>query len=163
MLFVVIHDRAFPRGLACFVTIWLNNHVVTKQEAHQFDSEQLDAIFSALADPIRRAIIARLTQGDANVAELAEPFDVSQPAISKHLKVLERSGLITRHRFATARYCHLEVDVLKATNIWIEQYRRYWEASYDRLDELLKTQGKPKAALRKTSVAENTNKKRNKK
>ncbi|HEX5164976.1 MAG TPA: metalloregulator ArsR/SmtB family transcription factor [Thermomicrobiales bacterium] len=100
-------------------------------------SDQLTAVFGALADPTRRAILARLTEGDATVAELAAPFSVSQPAISKHLKVLERAGLISRQRRATARISHLEAEPLRVATAWLAGYREYWDESFDRLDELL--------------------------
>jgi DNA-binding transcriptional ArsR family regulator len=99
--------------------------------------EQLDAIFGALADPTRRAILARLAEGDASVYELTAPFDVSQPAISKHLKVLESAGLISRTRRATARLSHLEADPLRTATEWLVDYREYWEESHVRLDALL--------------------------
>jgi DNA-binding transcriptional ArsR family regulator len=99
--------------------------------------DQLSAVFGALADPTRRAILTRLTQGDATVAELAAPFRVSQPAISRHLKVLEQAGLISRRRRATARLSHLEAEPLRDATIWLARYREYWDESYDRLDELL--------------------------
>ena len=105
----------------------------------------LDATFAALADPTRRAIMARLATGDASVLELAAPFAMSQPAISKHLKVLERAGLISRTRSAQRRPCRLEARPLKAATDWLEGYRRFWEGSFERLDELLdelKTQQK---------------------
>ena len=101
--------------------------------------DQLDAVFGALSDPTRRAILARLTQGDATVAELAAPFRMSQPAISRHLKVLEQAGLISRSRRATARLSHLEAQPLREAVAWLFDYREYWEESYDRLDELLKS------------------------
>jgi DNA-binding transcriptional ArsR family regulator len=97
----------------------------------------LDAAFAALADRTRRAILARLADGDASVTELAEPFAMSQPAVSKHLAVLERAGLITRSRDAQRRPCHLEPERLRAVSEWLGSYRAYWEASYGRLDELL--------------------------
>ena len=97
----------------------------------------LDATFAALADPTRRAILARLASGDADVTELAEPFAMSQPAISKHLKVLERAGLVSRRRDAQRRPCRLEARPLAEVTGWLESYRRFWEASYQRLDELL--------------------------
>lgn len=100
--------------------------------------DQLDAVFSALADPTRRAILARLTGGDANVAELAAPFRMSQPAVSRHLKVLERAGLISRRRRATARLSHLEAKPLREATAWLADYREYWDESYERLDSLLK-------------------------
>jgi DNA-binding transcriptional ArsR family regulator len=98
---------------------------------------QLDAVFGALADPTRRAILARLADGDATVATLAAPFRISQPAISRHLKVLERAGLISRRRRATARLSHLEAAPLREATAWLARYRAYWEESHDRLDELL--------------------------
>ncbi|MGA7671270.1 MAG: metalloregulator ArsR/SmtB family transcription factor [Nitrolancea sp.] len=101
-------------------------------------SDQLSQIFAALADPTRRAILERLTQGEANVTELAEPFDMSLPAVSKHLKVLERAGLITRGRDAQWRPCRLEAAPLKDVSDWAERYRRYWDASFNRLDAYLK-------------------------
>ncbi|GAA2110397.1 ArsR/SmtB family transcription factor [Actinomadura alba] len=97
----------------------------------------LDATFTALADPTRRAILARLASGEATVTELAAPFDMSQPAISKHLKVLERAGLISRGRDAQRRPCRLEARPLKTATDWLENYRAYWEDGYRRLDELL--------------------------
>ena len=100
---------------------------------------QLDAVFGALADPTRRSILARLARGEASVAELVAPFDISQPAISRHLKVLERAGLITRTRRATARLSHLRAEPLREATVWLAGYREYWEESYERLDELLTT------------------------
>ena len=100
-------------------------------------AEQLDAVFGALADPTRRAILTRLTRGEATVAELAAPFSVSQPAISRHLKVLERAGLISRTRRATARLSHLRAQPLRDATVWLAAYREFWEESYERLDELL--------------------------
>lgn len=98
---------------------------------------QLSATFAALADPTRRAILAHLARGEASVTELARPFEMSLPAISKHLKVLERAGLITRGREAQWRPCRLEAEPLKDAADWIEQYRQFWEESFDRLDEYL--------------------------
>ncbi len=100
-------------------------------------SYTLDATFAALADPTRRAILARLASGAASVAELAEPFDMSQPAISKHLKVLERAGLISRGREAQRRPRRLEPRPLADATDWIERYRRLWEGNYKRLDAVL--------------------------
>lgn len=100
---------------------------------------QLNAVFGSLADPIRRAILVRLTQGDATVAELAAPFNVSQPAISRHLKVLERAGLISRRRRATARLSHLEAEPLREATQWMARYQVFWEESDDRIDMLLAT------------------------
>jgi DNA-binding transcriptional ArsR family regulator len=99
--------------------------------------DRLSLVFGALADPTRRAILARLTEGDATVAELAAPFDMSQPAISKHLKVLENAGLISRTRRATARLSHLEAEPLRSVTTWLAGYQRFWEESHERLDELL--------------------------
>jgi DNA-binding transcriptional ArsR family regulator len=101
-------------------------------------SQQLDATFSALADPTRRAILARLSTGEASVKELAQPFQMSLPAISKHLKVLEHAGLIARGKSAQWRPCRLEAGPLKEASDWIDQYRRFWEESFDRLDEVLR-------------------------
>jgi DNA-binding transcriptional ArsR family regulator len=107
--------------------------------------DRLDATFAALADPTRRAILARLASGDASVMELAEPFAMSQPAISKHLKVLERAGLISRGRDAQRRPRRLEAKPLADANQWLERYRRYWEENFQRLDVLLEElQNKPK-------------------
>jgi DNA-binding transcriptional ArsR family regulator len=105
------------------------------------DSERLDDTFAALADPTRRAILARLMAGAASVTELAEPFDMTLPAVSKHLKVLERAGLITRGREAQWRPCRLEADPLREVADWVEGYRRFWEESerrYERLDNYLR-------------------------
>ena len=99
--------------------------------------ERLDSTFAALADPTRRAILARLVGGEASVKELAEPFEMSLPAISKHLKVLERAGLISRGRERQWRPARLEAGPLKEVAEWTEAYRRFWEESYDRLDEYL--------------------------
>jgi DNA-binding transcriptional ArsR family regulator len=103
----------------------------------QLPSQRLDATFAALADPTRRAILARLASGDASVMELAEPFSMTQPAISKHLKVLERAGLISRGRDAQRRPRRLEAKPLAAATEWLEDYRRFWEGSFQRLDALL--------------------------
>lgn len=100
--------------------------------------ERLDAAFAALADPTRRAIVSSLSRGDATVNELAEPFDMSLPGISKHLKVLERSGLISRQRRAQFRPCHLEVEALDAALDWIDTQRRMWDERFDKLDAHLR-------------------------
>ncbi|MDB5394025.1 MAG: hypothetical protein JWM91_1531 [Rhodospirillales bacterium] len=100
--------------------------------------DHISTTFSALADPTRRAILARLASGEASVTELAEPFEMSLPAISKHLKVLERAGLIARGREAQWRPCRLEAGPLKDVAAWLERYRRFWEGSFDRLDDYLK-------------------------
>ena len=102
------------------------------------DVHQLDATFAALADPTRRAILNRLRLGEASVTELAEPFSMSLPAVSKHLKVLENAGLIVRGREAQWRPCRLEAGPLKEAAAWIEDYRRFWEERYDRLEDLLR-------------------------
>jgi DNA-binding transcriptional ArsR family regulator len=99
--------------------------------------DRLSAVFGALADPTRRAILTRLAEGDANVAELSAPFAVSQPAISRHLKVLEQAGLISRTRRATARLSHLEAEPLREATAWLANYQEFWDESYERLDELL--------------------------
>ncbi|GAB1817092.1 ArsR/SmtB family transcription factor [Herbidospora sp. RD11066] len=101
----------------------------------------LDATFAALADPTRRAILARLAEGEATVTELAAPFAMSQPAISKHLKVLEKAGLITRGRDAQRRPCRLAAEPLKEATEWLAGYRDFWEARYQNLDLLLKDLG----------------------
>ena len=101
-------------------------------------ADHLTETFAALADPTRRAILARLATGEAPVTELAKPFDISMPAISKHLKVLERAGLIARSREAQWRPCRIEAGRLKEVAEWVEEYRRFWEQSLDRLDEYLK-------------------------
>ncbi|MFC5585411.1 ArsR/SmtB family transcription factor [Nitratireductor kimnyeongensis] len=100
-------------------------------------ADVLSATFSALADPTRRAMLARLAEGEATVNELAEPFEMTLPAISKHLKVLEKAGLVSRGKHAQFRPCRLEAAPLKDIAGWVEAYRRYWEASFDRLDSYL--------------------------
>ena len=108
-------------------------------------TERLNATFAALADPTRRAILARLTSGEASVLELAKPFTMSQPAISKHLRVLERAGLISRGRDAQRRPCRIEAKPLAEASEWLEGYRQFWESNFQRLDTLLdemKTQEK---------------------
>ena len=102
-------------------------------------SKNLDTTFAALADPTRRAILARLADGDVSVTELAAPFEMSLPAISKHLKVLERAGLIVRGRDAQWRPCRLDARPLQEVAVYLEKYRQFWEASFDRLDDYLKT------------------------
>ncbi|MDZ4777922.1 MAG: metalloregulator ArsR/SmtB family transcription factor [Alphaproteobacteria bacterium] len=111
------------------------------------DADRLDATFAALADPTRRAILARLATGEASVAELAEPFAISQPAVSKHLKVLERAGLISIGQDAQRRPRKLEAEPLKEANAFLERYRALWEMNFVRLDALLdEMQGKPPKA-----------------
>lgn len=134
-----------------WITYWLFNDMV-------MDSE-LNATFLALADPTRRAILARLSHGEASVAELAEPFDMSQPAISKHLKVLERAGLITVGQDAQRRPRRLRPEPLAQANAWIEQYREIWEGNYRRLDVLLaelQRAPKPSRAARRGGAAPGT-------
>jgi len=99
--------------------------------------DRLSTVFSALADPTRRAILARLARGEATVTALAEPFQMSLPAVSKHLKVLEKAGLISRSREAQWRPCRLEAKPMKAVADWLDEYRGFWEGSFDRLDEYL--------------------------
>src|SRR6516225_1673524 len=111
--------------------------------------DHLSTTFAALADPTRRAILARLSSGEAPVTELAKPFEMSLPAISKHLKVLERAGLIARGRDAQWRPCRLSARPLKDAADWLEEYRRFWEESFDRLDDYLRQlQAKNKRAAR---------------
>jgi len=118
----------------------------------------LDATFAALADGTRRAILARLASGEASVTELAKPFDMSLPAISKHLKVLERAGLIARGRDAQWRPARLDAGPLKEVADWVDHYRKFWEESFDRLDEYLREIQKKE----KDNVPKNRNSRRNK-
>src|SRR3981189_463823 len=106
--------------------------------SRQLPTGELDATFAALADPTRRAILARLASGEASVTELAEPFEMSLPAISKHLKVLERAGLIARGREAQWRPCRLAAGPLKDAADWLDHYRRFWDESFDRLEDYLR-------------------------
>ena len=115
-------------------------------------ADRLSPVFAALADPTRRAILARLSLGETTVKELMEPYDMSPPAITKHLKVLEKAGLISRGREAQWRPCRLEAGPLRQVSDWVEDYRRYWEQSFDRLDAYLeRLQGKkePRHARKK--------------
>ena len=113
-------------------------------------ADHLSATFAALADPTRRAILARLSLGETSVSELAEPFEISLPAVSKHLKVLERAGLVARGREAQWRPCRIDAGPLREVADWLEHYRRFWEQSLDRLDEYLKElQSKEKKNVRK--------------
>jgi DNA-binding transcriptional ArsR family regulator len=116
----------------------------------QQTSDHLDAIFLALADPTRRAILARLSLGEASVSELAEPFEISQPAISKHLKLLERARLISVGQDAQRRPRRLEGQPLAEASAWLEQYREIWEANFERLDGLLEEMQRPAARTRRT-------------
>jgi DNA-binding transcriptional ArsR family regulator len=114
--------------------------------------DRLSETFQALADPTRRAILARLALGETSVNELAEPFDMSLPAVSKHLKVLERAGLISRSREAQYRPCKLEPQTLKGIDEWLEEYRRFWEARLDRLDAYLQKLQRPDPKRRKAKT-----------
>ena len=105
--------------------------------------DRLSAVFGALADPTRRAILARLTEGDANVAELAAPFAMSQPAISRHLKVLEQAGLVSRNRRGTARLSHLEAEPLREVTAWLAGYQAFWDDRFSQLDQLLESLQRP--------------------
>ena len=107
--------------------------------------DQLSSVFAALADPTRRAILAQLSLGETSVTEIAKPFSISMPAVSKHLKVLERAGLVVRGREAQSRPCRLQPGPLQEAAKWIEEYRRFWEASFDRLEDYL-GQMKPRKA-----------------
>jgi DNA-binding transcriptional ArsR family regulator len=108
-------------------------------------SDQLSTTFKALADPTRRAILARLSLGETSVLELAKPFEMSLPAISQHLKVLEKAGLVARGREAQWRPCRLDAAAMKAATEWLDEYRRFWDGSFDRLDRYLaKSQSKDK-------------------
>jgi DNA-binding transcriptional ArsR family regulator len=117
-----------------YFTIWLNK----RSSALQMFSDRLSTIFAALADPTRRAILARLASGETSVTELAKPFEMTLPAVTKHLKVLQRAGLITRGREAQWRPCRLKAEPLKDAVDWLEHYRRHWEESFDRLEDYLK-------------------------
>jgi DNA-binding transcriptional ArsR family regulator len=108
-------------------------------------ADQLSATFAALADPTRRAILARLVTGECSVTELAEPFDMSMPAVSKHLRVLQDAGLIVRRHDAQFRHCQIEAAPLKEAAAWVEAYRHIWESRLNRLDSYLKTMEKPHA------------------
>ena len=120
--------------------------------------DPISATFAALADPTRRAILARLANSEASVTEIAEPFEMSLPAVSKHLKVLERAGLITRGREAQWRPCRLEATPLKDVSVWVEEYRQHWEERFDRLDEYLKEVQK-----KNKKFSQNSNKRKEKK
>src|SRR4051812_8217856 len=126
------------------------------------DEAQLDAVFGALADRTRRAILTRLTDGEATVAELTAPFAMSQPAVSRHLKVLEEAGLISRTKQATARLSHLRAEPLRDAVGWLAAYRDYWDESYQRLDNLLAAldTAQKKTAQRKTTRQKTPTKRR---
>jgi DNA-binding transcriptional ArsR family regulator len=122
-------------------------------------TDRLDATFLALADPTRRAILARLALGDASVNELAAPFEMSQPAVSKHLKMLERAGLISRGRDAQRRPCRIDAKPLEAAHAWIERYREMWDENFARLDALLAELQQPPAQPRAPRTAKRPRKK----
>ena len=126
-------------------------------------SRRLDATFAALSDPTRRAILARLATGEATVNDLAKPFKMSQPAISKHLKVLERAGLISHSQLAQSRPRRLEAKPLKEATVWLENYRRFWEASFDQLDDLLEVMKREPASSKKQSGSGKDKRSRSKK
>lgn len=142
---------------------FLYNHLVMEHIGYGQTSTRLDATFAALADPTRRAILARLaTGGEASVTDLAEPFAMSQPAISKHLKVLERAGLIVRGQDAQKRPRRLEAEPLREASLWLETYRQFWELQFSRLDVLLRDMqgGKTEAHKTKHKKHRTTNQKR---
>jgi DNA-binding transcriptional ArsR family regulator len=120
----------------------------------------LDAIFAALADPTRRAIVARLAESEASVNELVEPFEMSQPAISKHLKVLEHAGLISRGRDAQRRPCRLETRALEEAGEWLERYREAWELNFNRLDQLLEEMKASEAKTKRSTTKTRSKKKK---
>ena len=130
-------NDAFLISVRLLTTPSLLHNLSVMQPQGYAQAESLDVTFAALADPTRRAILTRLADGEASVMELAEPFDMSQPAISKHLKVLERAGLISRGRDAQRRPCRLEAQRLAEANEWLENYRRFWEGNFQHLDALL--------------------------
>jgi len=128
-----------PTALSYFTNRLINLTVTPMPPLDlHLSSDRLSATFAALADPTRRAILARLATGEISVSELAEPFEMSLPAVSKHLKVLERAGLVARGREAQWRPCRLDAGPLKDANAWLETYRRFWEESLDRLDLYLR-------------------------
>jgi len=122
-------------------------------------TDRLSATFAALADPTRRAILARLALGETSVSELAEPFDISLPAVSRHLKVLEGAGLIARSREAQWRPCRIEPEALKGVDEWLEEYRQLWEQRLDRLEDYLRTLQASEAKSDKKQVKKNVRKK----
>jgi DNA-binding transcriptional ArsR family regulator len=116
---------------------WFYVGVHNQSVIHSAGADELSVIFGALADPTRRAILERLTTGEATVGELGAPFAISQPAISKHLKVLESAGLVSRHRRGTANLSRLQPEALREADDWLERYRAAWEEQFERLDEVL--------------------------
>lgn len=127
------------------------------------EADRLSSVFGALADPTRRAILARLAGGDLSVRDVAAPFPMSQPAISRHLRVLEDAGLISRSRRATARLSHLEAEPLRDATAWLARYQAYWDERYDQLDELLARLQRREAAATTPNGAETTKAPRSKK
>jgi len=125
--------------------------------------DPLSAMFAALADPTRRAILARLSLGETSVSELAEPFDISLPAVSRHLKVLEHAGLIARGREAQWRPCRIEPQALKSVDEWLEEYRKLWEQRLDRLEDYLRTLTDPQSAGPTSGEPKSSQKKQEKK
>jgi DNA-binding transcriptional ArsR family regulator len=139
------HDAPQTAAVDKWRQVFYLSSRLINQQVQQMQPDRLSRTFSALADPTRRAILARLASGEASVTELAEPFDMSLPAISKHLKVLERAGLITRGREAQWRPCRLQPRPLKNAADWLDHYRVFWEHSLDRLEGYLRElQGKDK-------------------
>jgi len=132
-------------------------------DATVMDVDRLSTVFGALADPTRRAILARLADGDLAVRDVAAPFPMSQPAISRHLKVLEDAGLISRSRRATARLSHLEAEPLRDATAWLARYQAYWDERYDQLDELLAKLQRPDAAATTPDSTTSTNAPKSKK
>ncbi len=124
-------------------------------------TDPLSQTFSALADPTRRALLSQLSKGDATVSELAQPFlnDMSLPAVTKHLKVLETAGLITKSREAQSRPCKLNAEALRVASDWVDQYRTFWEESFDRLDLYLQTVTAEKKGKKNVRISKSTNKK----
>lgn len=134
------HTALPPEGLTCRTGVYnllVMDAVLTGERSRDAAEQQLDVTFAALADPTRRAILERLQAGEATVTELAAPFAMSQPAISKHLKVLERAGLVSRRQEAQRRPCRLRAAPLRSATDWLTEYRNHWEESYQRLDALL--------------------------
>jgi DNA-binding transcriptional ArsR family regulator len=131
-------SRRQPGGLTCIGDLATKPKGYLTTWFRSMPNDRLSNTFSALADPTRRAILARLALGETSVTELAEPFAMSMPAVSKHLKVLERAGLITRGREAQWRPCRIEVEALRPVDDWLESYRRLWEQRFDRLEDYLR-------------------------
>lgn len=124
-----------PQPLTLLASLY--NHIVMEQLGYANSQPNLDAVFAALADPTRRAILSRLADGQASVNEIAAPFEISQPAVSKHLKVLERAGLIERDIEEQRRPARLKAETMTAAVNWLEEFRKFWGASFDQLDDVL--------------------------